>query len=265
VPPRGTCLLCGDGQPGPSSQLWPLALLRGFVLYWKGALRVLNDKAYMGRIAGAVTLGVVLFLLLGLAAYFLIAPWVSTLVSWLPGTLASGLTILLGAVTLFFFAPVLAALFLFPVLDPLARLAETEALGFAPPTHPRGSIAAFWDSMDTGARILLLQVGAYGLCLPLFPFGVGAPLALALSAFLAGFTWLDYPAGRRGLSFRTKWAIARRNWALLTGFGLAFEIGLWIPFFNMLIVGPSAAVGVADLWFACRKGEARPLEPSKHS
>ena len=104
-----------------------------------------------------------------------------------------------------------------------------------------------------GARIFVLQVLVWLVAIPIAMTGIGVPVAVLGSAFFAGFSWLDYPASRRGLGFGQKWQVARRHWALLTGFGFGFLLGLLIPFFNLLLVGPAGAVGAADLWLAAEK------------
>lgn len=254
---RSQCRLCEGGEPRLGPRLAPFDLVRGFLLYVKASAKLLTDKAYLGKIAYAVALSAIVLVALIVGSAFLLYPPIASLVGGVLPELASrGLALLLTLVTGFFLFPVLIMLFLFPVLDPLSRLAEAEALGFEPPPHPRGPIADFWDSLDTGARILVFQFVAWIVCLPLtiFVSPIGLPLAMLASAFFAGFSWIDYPASRRGLRFREKWALAKRHWALLTGFGLAFLLGLLIPFFNLCIVGPAGAVGAADLWFASEKG-----------
>ena len=257
-PRREDCRLCGNEPPRLGPRFAPIDVVRGFVLYWEAAIRVVTDKAYMGKIALAVTLGIIVFAILAYLGVQVIHPLITGLLGfeWLPGWVSRGIALLLTLVTGFFFFPVIVTLFLFPVLDPLSRLAEAEILGFDPPAHPRGPIADFWDSLDTGARILSYQLLAWLICLPLALTGVGIPIAIAVSAFFAGFSWLDYPASRRGLRFGAKWALARRHWALLTGYGLGFLLGLLVPFFKACVAGPAGAVGAADLWFTSEKEPA---------
>ena len=247
------CLLCADRLPrtGPGFPLFDI--VRGFRMYWDAASRVLTDGAYLGKIVWAVALSVIFMVGLFMASWFWLWPWATSLSDWLPAWLTGPSVMLIVIVTVFFLSPVLMTVFLFPVLDPLSRLAETERLRLEPPGHPRGPIADFWHSLDTGARLLLFQIGAWIVCLPLSLLLFGLPIALAVSAFFAGFAWLDYPASRRGSPFRDKWRLARRHWALMIGYGLGFQLGLLIPFFNLAFGAPAAAVGSADLFFAMSK------------
>ena len=45
----------------------------------------------------------------------------------------------------------------------------------------------------------------------------------------------------------------RKNWARALGFGLAFNVGMLVPFFNILFLGPATAVAVSLLYFRFEK------------
>ena len=47
--------------------------------------------------------------------------------------------------------------------------------------------------------------------------------------------------------------IVRRNWPRALGFGLAFNLGMLIPVFNFLLLGPATAVAVSTLYFRFEK------------
>lgn len=256
--PVDACRYC-DGKPprvGPSFA--PFDFARGFRYYWRGAFAVINEKEYLGRILAAIVLALVVFagLLWVMIAWVhpMIAAWFERVTAWhLPSFFT---TLIPAAVTIlaaFFLMPTAVTAFLFPVLDPLARIAERARLGFRAEEHPRGVIADFWDSMDTAARIFGMQLVAAVVLIPVAGTIVGAPIAIVVAAFFAGFGWIDYPASRHQLDFSEKFLLARRHWALLVGYGTAFLIGLLIPFFNPCLVAPAGAVGSAELWLRLDK------------
>ncbi len=251
--PAHGCRVCSNGIPRLGPRLAPLDIFRGFRLYFAGAWRLINDRTFSGRLGIALVVGAIVLITLGIGVWRLLGPAIDTLLGWAPSWASSASALVLVVITTFFCLPVFLSLILFPVLDPLARLAEEDSLGFAPTPHARGAVADFWDSLDTGARILILQGIAWLACLPLVLLGIGAAIAIPLSAFFAGFAWFDYPASRRGLAFKTKWRVARRHWAILTGYGLGFLVGLLIPFFNVFLAAPAGAIGIADLWFRLDK------------
>ncbi|MEZ5990173.1 MAG: EI24 domain-containing protein [Planctomycetota bacterium] len=246
------CAGCGPAVAAPRRGFFAWDLMRGALAYGRGALDVLNHPTYLGKIKLAVLLNLLLWTLALLATWFWLGPWVEGLLDFLPHWLvwvASGpALILLTLLLTFLLFPVVLSLFLGPVLDPLARLAERDALGFEPPGSTRGFWEETWDAVDTGARVFVLELLVLVVCLPLGFLAVGIPVGLALGSFLAGMAWLDYPMTRRGLTFGQKLASCRRNWALTTGLGAGFLLACLIPFFGMLLAGPAAAVAAGALY-----------------
>jgi hypothetical protein len=51
-------------------------------------------------------------------------------------------------------------------------------------------------------------------------------------------------------------ALLRHNWAVALGFGLGFQVGALIPFFNILLLAPTAAVSASMLYL--RMGKTLP-------
>jgi len=279
--PAGGCRLCDDGDPeqGPGFVLGDLA--KGFLIYFQASFRLLNHKTYLGRIFWPVAWNLVVMVTVGAISLFVVHRGMTGLVEWMSGVggstyqampgwiqavldfvsplfvwFWSGATaFLLTFCVVIYGFPMVMALFLFPVLDPVAYLAETEALGFTPPKSARGYWGDFWDSLDTGARILSIQLLVLLVSLPASMLVIAVPIVLGAAAFLAGFTWVDYPFSRRGYGYRQKWRLAKRHWALLTGFGFAFELGLVIPLFNVFLAAPTAAAGAAFLYFEFAKDE----------
>lgn len=221
---------------------------------------ILTHQAYLGRIKGPVIMNAILWLVVALLSILVLAPWMEGFLEiwpaamvWIPkGAGKILLTFVLAS--LLFMVPM--SLFLNPVLDPLSRVAEKQALGWEPPRSGRKYREEFWDSVDTGGRIYIMSLGVILCCLPLSLFYIGLPLGLFLASFLCGFAWLDYPMSRRGGSrgakFQEKWVVAKKHWALLTGFGFCSLLGMLVPFFGLLLAGPASAVGISALYFDCR-------------
>ncbi len=256
------CRYCNGRIPRVGPTLPPLDLLRGFRYYWRGVFAVINDKDFLGRILPSILLSALVFAGLLYAAITWVHPGVvagyAALQSRYPIALWEDATpAITTIVAMFLLAPVIVTVFLFPVLDPLARIAERVRLGHRAEEHPRGPVADFWDSMDTAARILGMQVVASLVLLPFSSTTFGAPIALLIAAFFAGFAWLDYPASRYELDFGEKLRLALRHWALLIGFGLGFLSGMLIPFFNPCLVAPAGAAGSAELWLRLDKRGTR--------
>ncbi len=252
-PPETPCAFCDELPPAARASFFPLGILEGLGLYFSAAFDLLNAREYLGRILFAVLLNGLAFLLLFLGALYGIHPLMEGVTAWLPAPLLRFLGIALAlALTLlsaWFLSPVLMTLFLFPVLDPISRIAESRILGWNPPGSGRGFLGDFWDSLETAARILVLQIAGWILCILLTPLGIGLPLGILASAWFAGFSWLDYPLARRGFSYGEKRRWALRNLGLTLGLGLGFQIGMLIPFFNLLLSGPAAAAAAGKAWF----------------
>lgn len=259
VRPVAACRYCEGETPRTGPAFAPFDLVRGFRMFWQGAFSVVNEKEYLGRILAVILLAILLFIGLFWLMASIFLPAFRETVTWLPTLLTDAIPIILTVLAAFFLFPVVITVFLFPVLDPLARIAERQRLGYEAAEHPRGPIADFWDSLDTAARILLMQLIAFVICIPLGATFIGAPIAVAIAAFFSGFSWLDYPASRHQLTFPDKLRLARRHWALMTGFGAGFLLSLLIPFFNVCLSAPAGAVGSADLWLRLDKRGTRAL------
>jgi uncharacterized protein involved in cysteine biosynthesis len=157
-------------------------------------------------------------------------------------------SVLLTLVAAWFLFPVLLAVFLLPFLDPISRIAEKEVLGFPPPGSSRSILADLWDSLETTARIFFWQILGLTLTLALSFTGIGLILGILLGAFLAGYSFLDYPMARRGMNGKEKTKFVLSHWSYVLGLGLGFEIGLLIPFFNLFLSTPAAAVASSRIF-----------------
>jgi uncharacterized protein involved in cysteine biosynthesis len=89
---------------------------------------------------------------------------------------------------------------------------------------------------------------------------VGLPLVFVGAAAVAAVVLCEPPAARRGLDFAAHLRDLRWNWARALGFGIGCQLGLAVPFLNVLLLAPAAAVGAAVLHFRFdkRSGTAPP-------
>ncbi len=161
--------------------------------------------------------------------------------------LLSGTTLYaqLAAVTLFMLAPVIIETVTGPFLDPIADATEKWHGG----SEMKAVDIGMWKGIVVGVRasaqILAVQLMILIPCLLLSLFGIGAILAIVISAWFNALIWFDIPCGRRGYGLRDRVALIRRNWARSIGFGLAFQVGMLIPIFNFLLLTPAAAVATS--------------------
>ena len=72
---------------------------------------------------------------------------------------------------------------------------------------------------------------------------------ILFSAYLNALVWFEIPVLRRGYGWKYRRQIVKKNWARALGFGLAFNLGLLVPFFNFLFIGPATAVASSALYF----------------
>jgi uncharacterized protein involved in cysteine biosynthesis len=236
-----------------------MEFVEGFVSVFAGALSLLHDKAYVGRLSLPILANLVA-LTASFAALFwgswtvfdgLVAGWIADdgILASVLGFAGGVLSLVLATVTLWFTAPVLIETVLGPFLDPLAQATEEAWTGRPSPALDLG----FWNSLLQGlrasSRILALQLVLLLPLLLLSLTGVGALLAMLVGAYCNAIVWFEIPCGRRGLSLRERRALIRRNWPRAVGLGLGFQVGLLIPLFNFLLLTPATAVAASAQFF----------------
>jgi uncharacterized protein involved in cysteine biosynthesis len=263
--PRQNCRLCAGGTRSPGRSGWGVFdLLRGFGLFVQALFELLGAREYRSRLGLAVLANLVLWCTAAALAFYGVHGWIEAQSTALPEWLTSwiswagaALSVLLTAGLALYVFPPLFVLLLFPILDPISRIAEGRILGWMPPDSVRGVWGDLVDGLATALRTLFWQLLALILTLPLALTGIGLPIAMLISGYFAGLAWLDYPLARRGHGFSTKWRRARQNGWLVSGFGVAFQLALLIPFVGFLFATPAAAVGSARLFYNLREDDLR--------
>lgn len=274
--PRGAaatapCARCGgEARRGPEGPVVRAArgvpivdLAHGFQSLFRAAIDVLHRREYVGQLAlpiaanlVAITAALVLFWL----GFWRLFEWLvgvdwgvleflRAIVSWVSWVLAMVLAVL----SLFLLAPVLIETVTSPFLDPLAQTTERLYGGPAMTPLDRGVWQGTLDSLRSSAQILTIQLALWLPVLLLSVTGVGFVIALVICAWLNALVAFDVPCTRRGYGLRDRLRLIGRNWARAIGFGLAFQLGLFVPFFNLLLLTPAAAVATSRLYFHFEK------------
>lgn len=266
---RDPCPTCGGTlaavRPGRGFVLGDLA--HGFATFFQAGVWLLTRKEYFGKLAAAMAANVVVLVLLSVGIWLgvyegfqaLVAAdqgWLDFLsgaVSWASGVLGLVLTV----VVILLLGPSLVEVVLGPFLDGIADATEKAIAGPAVRPVPQ----TFWQSLVIGlrstAQVLALQLLVLVPCLLLSLCGIGLAVAAVVSAFLNAVLWFEVPCARRGQGFSERWALVRANWARSLGFGLAFQLGLFVPLFNFVLLAPTAAAAVSALYFWFDKSSLR--------
>jgi len=263
--PCATCegeVLARPGGPPirPGRGNFLLDLAHGFCAFFLATAQLLTRKEFRGKPGIAIVTNLLV------VAALLVVGWYGfqDFSSWLTGEhwgwldflrswSAAALALALAIITLALFGPLVIEVVTGPFLDPLAD--TTERLLGGPGMQPVHKTA--WASVANGAGIfvqtLLLQVVVFIPCLLLSFCGVGLALAFGLGAFVNALLWFEIPFTRRGDNTRTRLAVLRHNWARALGFGLAIQIGLFIPLFNLFFLAPAAIVTASTLYLHLEK------------
>ncbi|MHC4814150.1 MAG: EI24 domain-containing protein [Planctomycetota bacterium] len=262
-----TCKLCeGSAQEmtskariEPGAGFFLFDLVEGFLSPFLAMLQLMTRKEYMGKLKWAVLANLVAFavvsVLIGWGAYAfftsMLPDW--ALSSWIGGIMA----FLLAVLVVFFLGPVIIESVAAPFLDPIAEATEEIIAGGDMKSVDKG----FWKNLlfglNNAAKILAIQIMVMVPCLilSLIPIinVVAIPVSLLLAAYLNAVVWFEIPVMRRGYSMAYRRQILRNNRARALGFGLGFELGLFVPFFNFLFLTPATAVAVSQLYFRFKK------------
>lgn len=251
----------------PGRRFFLLDIGHGFATFFLAGLQLLLRKEYFGKLRLPLLANLVALVLMfagswvGLYQLFdwLTAQswgWLDFLrgpMSWTQSVFALALTV----IAFVLLAPAVVEVVTSPFLDPLAATVETMLGG----PGIRAVERSFWQGTVAGVRataeVLALQVMVLIPCLFLSFCGAGFLLAFAVAAALNAVLWFEIPFARRGYGTAERLRVLRHNWARALGFGLAFQLGLFVPFFNILLIAPAAVVAVSTLYFHLEKDPPR--------
>jgi len=258
------CVTCGESidleqeEAGVGrSRFSGFSLVAGFNSLFAAVPLLARRDEYRGTLARAVAanLTLVLIFFIGVVWGFhtLIGSfdWLSTW-SWVESAVLL-LSWPLSLLVAWFLAPILINLGLSPFLDPIAAVTERIVAGEQMRSVNIGLLRGLQASLNAAIQVLILQVFVLIpiLLLALIPLiGVFfAGLGMLFSAYLNALVWFEIPVVRRGYGWRYRRKVVRKNWPFALGFGLAFNLGLLIPFFNLFVLGPAAAIATSKLYF----------------
>lgn len=260
----GSCEMC-DGKIVAIDGVTPvqagnrfflIEIFEGFVSLFHASLLLMTKKEYMGKLGLATLLNLVLVTAFAVGIWYGFYSLVDYLIedlTWLPSGTSATAGVVLALLATWFLAASLIQIGMTPFLDPIANATERMLAG--PKMKPveigiwRGLVAG----LNAASQILLIQIFILVpvLILSLVPVVnlVVIPVGIAISAYLNAVVWFEIPVLRRGYGMRYRRRVIRRNWARALGFGLAFNAGMLVPFFNILFLAPATAVAVTSLYF----------------
>ena len=238
--------------------MFALEFAEGFASVPLGAIRLLLDRAFVGRLKLPLLVNVLAFagIFVGLfvGGGHLGRAWVGldASASWL----ADFAALFIALLVTWQIGPVIVETVVSPFLDGLAEATERAHTGRPMPAVGPGLWVGIVTGARSSARLLLLQLLLLPFLILLALTGIGAPLAFLVSAWLCALVWFDIPCARRHLGLAERRDLLRRNWARALGFGAAFQIGVLLPVFNLLLLTPAAAIAVTTLFFRCDRAVA---------
>jgi CysZ protein len=267
-PTDATCTQCSgkivavDGvttiQAG--NRFFAAELLEGFMSLFHATLLLMTKKEFMGKLGLACFVNFVFVtafaggtfygfwaLLHALLDDYIPSGW------WAGSAVVATIAIILAMVATWFLAPTLIQAGLTPFLDPIANATERMLGGEGMKPVEIGMWRSLLAGLNAASQILVIQIF---ILVPVLLLGmvpvvnlVAVPLGIAVSAFLNAVVWFEIPVLRRGYGMTYRRRLLRKNWARALGFGLAFNVGMLVPFFNILFLGPATAVAVSMLYF----------------
>ena len=254
-----------DGPRGrpvrPGRGVAPLAMAHGVREFFRAAIHLLTRPEYFGRLAVPVAANVAAMALTAAVLWLGVRNGLGWLLAheWAAGSLGAGAfspairVDVLTAVTAAMLGPAILQTVTMPLLDPLADAVEKMLGGTAMNAVTRNHWKSLAGNLRSSAQVLAMQLVALGPCLLVSLWYAGAVLALLIAAFLNALLWFEIPFERRGYNLDQRIHIVRHNWARALGFGIGFQIGMAVPFFNLLLLTPTAAVAISMLYMHLEK------------
>ena len=237
-------------------------MLHGFLALFSSGLHLFNRTEFFGKLKLPVVANLITFVVLFVAAWFGLYAFFDWLLQAEWGFLdflrdvihvvdPPGLTL----ITMFFLAPAIIETVTGPFLDGLADTTEKAMAGESIQAVDLGTWRNALLGVRSTAQILVIQFLVLVPCLilvwvlPLF----GVLFVYAIAGALTSLIWFEIPFLRRGQGLRQRVRVLRHNWARALGFGMAFQLGMLVPFFNMFLLTPAATVAASMLYFHFEK------------
>ncbi len=253
----------GGGAIKPGNGFFLADLIHGFTIFFRSAFMLIHRKEFVGKLSLPVLANIVALIILfagiGWSLWEFFA-WTFTLdwgwMDWLREGLDwvdEAVAFILALICVIFLAPVVIETVTAPFLEPLAEASEKMIGGPKMKALDTSLWHAILHGLKASAQILAVQILVLMPCLILAMFGIGTILAVIVSAFFNALVWFELPFTRRGYNLRTRFRVLRHNWPRAMGYGLAFQVGLFIPFFNFLLLTPTATVAASILYFHFEK------------
>ncbi len=259
----GRVIAVGSGQvvrPGRGFFLGDL--LHGFFALFGGALHLFNRPEFFGKLKLPVVANIITFAILATATWYglyslfdwlLQADWRS--LDFLRRLVQIAAPLVLTLVALFLLAPAIIEAVTGPFLDPLADATEKAMAGDSIQAVNLGTWRNLLVGVRATAQILVIQIAILLPCLILsmaLP-AIGFFIVYLIASALTAVIWFEIPFLRRGQGLRQRIRVLRRNWARALGFGMAFQVGMLVPFFNIFLLTPAATVAASMLYFHFEK------------
>lgn len=237
-------------------------MLHGFLALFGGGLHLFNRPEFFGKLKLPVVANLITFVLLSAATWYgyqalfgwlLQADW--GFLDFLRDAIRFAAPLVLTLVTLFLLAPAIIETVTGPFLDGLADATEKAMAGESIQGVDLGTWRNALLGVRSTAQVLVIQFGVLIPCLilsfilPVF----GLLIVYTIAAALTSLIWFEIPFLRRGQGLRQRVRVLRHNWARALGFGMAFQLGMLVPFFNMFLLTPAAAVAASMLYFHFEK------------
>jgi CysZ protein len=243
--------------PGPG--FFVADFLDGFLSLFRAALQLISRREYRGKLAVAVFVNLVLVVVFFFGLVWGFHAWIGS-VDWSWGWVESAIQILswpLALVAAWFLSPALIGAGMAPFLDPIAFATEKIVGGEQLRPSEVGLVRGIMGGLNAAVQVLILQIFILipVLLLALIPVvgWIFVLFGVLFSAYLNALAWFEIPVLRRGYGWRYRRQMVGRNWARALGFGLAFQLGLLMPIFNILFIAPATAVAVSSLYFRFEK------------
>ncbi len=200
------------------------------------ALAQLTDRAILAILFKVVLLTILLFALLGVAAYFGLV-WLFASLGWTDGGLAAAAAAAVIAILTGFLLFRIVAIFVLNIFsdDIVDAVEQRHYQDQAEKARPPGYLTGIKMGLASAGRALGYNILAAPVYIALLVTGIGAPIAFfGVNAILLGRDLQDMIAARHASDYRelaAEWSLPK---ATRFALGLIISLLLTIPFVNFL-------------------------------